>query len=87
MKKGIEMTRLLALVLVAALGVLTIGCESQKGTTENKTQTKTLQTKDGKTTGETTTTVDTKTKTTPAIPDSGGTETKKTTETTTETTK
>ena len=73
------MKRLLASVLIAALGVLTIGCESQKGTTENKTETKTSQTKDGKTTGETTTTVDTKTTTTPATPDGGGTTTKKTT--------
>jgi hypothetical protein len=72
------MKRLLALVLIATLGVLTIGCQSQQGTTENKTETKTSQTKDGKTTGETTTTVDTKTTATPATPDAGG----KTTETT-----
>jgi hypothetical protein len=86
------MTRFLALVLVAALGVFTIGCEAQQGTSENKTETKTTQTKDGKATGETTTTVDTKTTTNPATPDGGGgttteTTTKKTTETTTETTK
>jgi hypothetical protein len=81
------MKRFLAFIVVAALGVLTIGCESQKGTTDNRTETKTTQTKDGKTTGETTTTVDTKTTTTPATPDSGGTTTKKTTETTTETSK
>jgi hypothetical protein len=81
------MKRFLALVLIAGLGVFAIGCESQKGTTENKTETKTLQTKDGKTTGETTTTVDRKTATTPAAPDGGGTTSKKTTETSTETTK
>ena len=85
------MKRFLASVLIAVLGVLTIGCESQKGTTENKTETKTSQTKDGKTTGETTTTVDTKTTTTPATPGGGGamteTTTKKTTETTTDATK
>jgi hypothetical protein len=46
--------------LIAGLGALTIGCESKKNTTENKTETTTSQTKDGKTTGETTT-VDTKT--------------------------
>ena len=44
------MKRFLAFVLIAVLGVLTIGCESEKGTTQNKTQTKTTQTKDGKTT-------------------------------------
>lgn len=77
----------LALVLIGVLGVFTIGCESQKGSTQNKTETKTTQTRDGKTTGETTTTFDTKTTTTPATPDSGGTTTKKTTETITETTK
>ena len=67
------MTRLLALVLMAALGVFTVGCESQQGTTENKTETKTSQSKDGKMTGETTTTVDTKTTTSPAAPDDVGT--------------
>ena len=50
------MKRFLAFVLIAALGVFTIGCENQKGTTENKTETTTTQTKDGKTTGETTNT-------------------------------
>ena len=64
------MKRFLAFVLIAALGVFTIGCESQKGTTENKTETTTTQTKDGKTTGETTTSTDTKTKTT--TPAAGG---------------
>jgi len=81
------MKLLLASVLIAVLGILTIGCESQKGTTENKTETKTSQTRDGKTTSETTTTVDTKTTTTPATPAGGGTIVKKITETTTETTK
>lgn len=50
------MKRFLAFVLIAALGVFTIGCERKTGTTENKTQTTTTQTKDGKITGETTTT-------------------------------
>ena len=58
------MKRFPAFVLISALGVFTIGCDSQKGTTENKTVTTTTQTKDGKTTGETTTTNDTKTKAT-----------------------
>ena len=78
------MKRFLALVVIAALGVFTIGCDSQKGTSENKTVTTTTQTKDGKTTSETTTN-DTKTKTTAPLP--GGKATEKTTETTTETTK
>ena len=60
------MKRFLASVLIAALGILTLGCENQKGTTENKTETTTSQTKNGETTGATTTTVDTKTITTPA---------------------
>jgi hypothetical protein len=63
-------------VLIAALGVFTIGCDM--GTTQNKTETKTTQTKDGKTTGETTTSTETKTTT----PVAGGTTTEKTTETT-----
>ena len=50
------MKRFLAFVLIAALGVFTIGCETKKGTTEKKTQTTTTQMKDGKTTDETTTT-------------------------------
>jgi len=74
-------------VLIALMGLLTLGCENQKRTTENKTEMKTSQTKDGKTTSETTTTVDTKTTTTPGAPGGGGTTVKKTTETTTETTK
>jgi len=82
--KGIEMKRLVACFLIASLGVLTVGCGSDKGTTENKTVTTTTQTKDGKTTSQTTTD-DTKTKTT--TPPAGGTAVEKTTEKTTETTK
>jgi hypothetical protein len=59
------MKSFLALILIAAIGVFTIGCEAKKGTTENKTQTTTTQTKDGKMTGETTTTTTDTTKTTP----------------------
>ena len=81
------MKRFLALVVIAALGVWTFGCESKKGTTENKTETTTTQTKDGKTTGELKTTVDRKTTTTPVTPDGSGKTTEKTTETTTEMTK
>jgi hypothetical protein len=83
--EGIEMKRFLAFVVIATLGVFTIGCDSTKSTTENKTQTTTTQTKDGKITGETTTTNDTKMKTT--TPAAGGMTTEKTTEKTTETTK
>ena len=85
-RKGIEMKRFLAFVLIAALGVVTIGCGSEKGTTKNKTETKTTQTKDGKTTGETTTSTTDTTKTTPPVTP-GGVTTEKTTEKTTETTK
>jgi len=46
------MKRFLAFVLIAALGVFAIGCETKKGTTENKTQTTTTQTKDGKMTAK-----------------------------------
>jgi hypothetical protein len=80
------MKRFPAFVLIAALGVFIIGCEGQKGTTENKTETTSSQTKDGKMTGERTTTVDTKTTTTPATTDGGGMSTEKTTKKTTETT-
>ena len=83
--KDIEMKRFLAFVLISALGVFTIGCDSQKGTSEKKTITTTTQTKDGKVVGETTTTNETKTKAT--TPDAGGATTEKTTEKTTETTK
>jgi hypothetical protein len=82
--KRIAMKSSLAFILITALGVLTIGCDSQKGTSENKTVTTTTQSKDGKTASETTTN-DTKTKTT--TPPAGGKATEKTTETTTETTK
>jgi len=75
------MKSFLAFVLIAGLGILTIGCEGQKGTTENKTETTTSQSKDGKTTSETTTN-DMKTKTT--TPAASGVTTEKTT---TETTK
>ena len=81
------MKRFLAFVLIAVLGVVTIGCESDKGTTQNKTQTKTTQTKDGKITGGMTTTTTDTMKTTPVTPAAGGTTTEKTTETTTEKTK
>jgi hypothetical protein len=75
----------LAFVLISALGVFTIGCDTNKSTTQDKIETKTTQTKDGKVVGETTTTNETKTKAT--TPAAGGTTTEKTTETTTETTK
>ena len=82
------MQRFLALVVIGALGVFAIGCESKKGTTENKIETKTTQTKDGKITGETkTTTTDTTKTTPPAAPGAGAKTTEKRTETTTETTK
>jgi hypothetical protein len=61
------MKRFLALVLIASLGLLTIGCEGQKGTTENKTETTTSQAKDGKTIESTTTTTTDTTKTTPSV--------------------
>jgi hypothetical protein len=73
------MKRFLAFIVIAALGAFTIGCDSQKGTTESKTVTRTTQSKDGKTVTEKTTN-DTKTTTTPSA--SGGTATEKTTETT-----
>ena len=50
--KDIEMKSFLAFVLISALGVFTIGCGSEKGTTENKTVTTSTQTKDGKTVSE-----------------------------------
>lgn len=82
------MKSFLALLLIAALGVFTIGCESKKGTDEFKTKTTTTQTKDGKVTGEkTTTTTDTTKTTRPAKPGAGGTTTEQKTETITETTK
>ena len=82
-ERVIEMKSILGFVLLATLGVFTIGCDT--GTTQNKTQTTTTQTKDGKVVGETTTTNETKTKAT--TPAAGGMTTEKTTETTTEKTK
>ena len=79
------MKSFLALVLIAILGVFTIGCDGNKSKTQDKIETKTTQTKDGKVTGETTNSTETKTKTT--APAAGGLTTEKTTETTTETTK
>lgn len=79
------MKSFLALVLMAVLGVFTLGCDSTKSKTQDKIETKTTQTKDGKVVGETTTTNETKTKAT--APATGGMTTEKTTETTTETTK
>jgi len=79
-----KMKRFLASILLAGLGVLILGCDNPKDTTEKKTETKTTQTKDGKITGETKTSTATKTKeTTPA---DGGITLEKTTKTT-ETTK
>ena len=66
------MKRFFAFALVAALGAVTIGCESQQGMTESKTQTTTTQRTDGKKTSETTTTTDTKTRPAPVTPDPGG---------------
>ena len=82
------MKRFVAFVLLAALGVFTLGCESKKGTTESKTETTITQTKDGKTTGEAKFTTTDTTKTSPPLtPGAGGTTTERTTETTTESTK
>jgi hypothetical protein len=75
----------LAFVVIATIGVFTIGCDSTKSTTQDKIKTTTTQTKDGKVVGETTTTNETKTKAT--TPAAGGMTTEKTTEKTTETTK
>ena len=68
----------LALVLIATLGVFAIGCDSTKSTTQDKVQTTTTQTRDGKVVGETTDSTETKTKTT--TPAAGGMTTEKTTE-------
>ena len=83
--KGTEMKCFLAFVVIATLGVFTIGCDSTKSTTQDKVQTTTTQTRDGKVVGETTNSTETKTKTT--TPAAGGMTTEKTTEKTTETTK
>ena len=74
------MKRFLAFVLLATLGGFTIGCDT--GTTQNKTEAKTTQTKDGKTTGEAATSTETK-----STPAGSGMTTEKTTEKTSETTK
>jgi hypothetical protein len=79
------MKRFLAFALIAALGLFAIGCDSSKRTTQDKIETKTTQTKDGKITGEVTNSTETKTKTT--TPAAGGMTSEKTTERTTETTK
>ncbi len=60
--------------------MLTIGCDSMKGTSQKKTETTTTQTKDGRVTGETTTSTEVKTKVTP--PAAGDMATEKMTETT-----
>lgn len=87
-RKGITVNRFIALILMAGLGVCTVGCDGSKGTTESKTQTTTTQTKDGKTTGESKFTTTDTTKTTPATnPGTGGMKVEKKTETTTETTR
>ncbi len=74
------MTRFLAFVLIAALGIFSIGCESKKGTTQKKSETTTTQTKDGRITGETTTSTEVNTKAT--TPAAGDITTEKSTETT-----
>jgi hypothetical protein len=84
-RKGLKMKRFLPIVMFAALGVSTLGCES-KNATEYKTETTTSQTKDGKTT-DTTNTIETKKTSTPATEDGSGTTTEQTTETTTKTNK
>ena len=82
------MKRFLAFAVIAALGVFPFGCGSNKGTTENKTQTTTTQTKDGKTTGESKFTATETTKTSPpAAPGTGHATSERTTKTTVETTK
>jgi hypothetical protein len=73
----------LAFVLIAALGMFTVGCETKKGTTENKIETTTTPTEDGKITSETKTTTTDTTKTAPPVtPGADGKTTEKTTETT-----
>ncbi len=78
------MKRFLAFVLIATLGLFSIGCDSKKGMTQKKNETTTTQTKDGEVTGETKTSTEVKTQVTP--PGHGDMTTEKTTETT-ETTK
>jgi hypothetical protein len=82
------MKRFLAFVLIAALGVLTVGCETKRGTTEYKTETTRTRTEDGQVTGETTTTTIDERKTSPTGTSDGGSQTiERTTKTTTETTR
>lgn len=78
------MNNVLRFIATAAICTATIGCGARMGTTEHKTETKTSHTKDGKTTGESATTLDTTTTTVPESSASGSTVTKKTTETTKE---
>ena len=81
------MKRFLAFVLISALGVLTIGCETQQGTTEYKTETTRTQTEDGRVTGETTTTTTDERRVSPPVTGDGSQTIERTTETTTETTR
>ena len=46
------MKRLLTFALIAALGLFTIGCETNKSTTENNTEMTTTQTRNDETTGD-----------------------------------
>jgi hypothetical protein len=74
---------LIALLLIAGLGVCTIGCDMKKGTTENTTKVTVTETKDGKVTGKTETTTTDTSKTTPSgTPGVPGKTTQKSTETT-----
>ena len=82
------MKSFLTLFLIAALGVFTLGCETDKGKTENTTKTTTTRAEDGKVTDKTETTITDTTKTTPsATPGVPDKTTEKSTETTTKTTK
>ena len=77
------MKSLIALLLIAALGVFTFGCDMKKGTTENSTRTTVTETKDGKVTGKMETTTTDTSKTTPSgTPGVPGKTTQKSTETT-----
>ena len=81
------MKSFLALFLIAAIGVFTIGCDTKKGTTENTTKTTVTETKDGKVTGKSeTTTTDTLKTVPPATPGADAKTTEKSSATT-ETTK
>ncbi len=74
------MKRFLTFVLIAALGTFAIGCNSNKGTTQKKSETTTTHTEDGRVTGETTHSTEVKTQATP--PRDGDMTTERTTETT-----